>query len=84
MGEINSITIIFCAKSLSDTVHLGCSWDPERWILGVLGMGVAIYFSIGARLDSQELNLGDFPGSPVIGTLFFQCRGHGFGLWLGN
>ena len=27
---------------------------------------------------------GDFPGGPVVGTLCFHCRGHGFDPWLGN
>ena len=26
----------------------------------------------------------DFPGSPVVKILCFQCRGHGFDSWLGN
>ena len=26
----------------------------------------------------------DFPGSPVVGTLYFHCRGYGFDLWTGN
>ena len=26
----------------------------------------------------------DFPGNPVVRTLFSQCRGHGFDSWLGN
>ena len=26
----------------------------------------------------------DFPGGPVVKTLPFQCKGHGFDLWLGN
>ena len=28
--------------------------------------------------------LGDFPGSPVIRTLCFHCRQHGFDPWSGN
>ena len=27
---------------------------------------------------------GDFPGGPVVKTLCFQCRGHGFNPWWGN
>ena len=26
----------------------------------------------------------DFPGSPVVKTLSFHCRGHGFDPWSGN
>ena len=25
---------------------------------------------------------GDFPGSPVVKTTHFQCRGHGFDPWM--
>ena len=35
-----------------------------------------------------ELNpisfIGEFPGSPVVKTGCFHCRGPGFSLWLGN
>ena len=31
-------------------------------------------------LKKKKKFCGDFPGSPVVKTLFFQCRGHGF-LW---
>ena len=27
---------------------------------------------------------GDFPGVPVIKTIYFECRGCGFDPWLGN
>ena len=27
---------------------------------------------------------GEFPGSPVVKTLHFQCRGHRFDPWSGN
>ena len=26
----------------------------------------------------------DFPGDPVVKTLCFHCRGHGFDPWWGN
>ena len=29
-------------------------------------------------------HVGDIPGGPVIKTLCFHCRGHGFDPWLGN
>ena len=29
-------------------------------------------------------DLGDFPGSPVVKTLSFQCKGQGFNPWLAN
>ena len=28
-----------------------------------------------------EGNYRDFPGGPVVKTLCFQCRGHGFDPW---
>ncbi len=32
-----------------------------------------------------RLSVGwDFPGGPVVRTLCFYCRGHGFNPWLGN
>ena len=41
--------------------------------------------------DSQEAGdhtakntARDFPGSPVVKTLWFHIRGHGFDPWLGN
>ena len=27
---------------------------------------------------------GEFPGGPVVKTLRFHCRGHGFNPWSGN
>ena len=30
------------------------------------------------KKKQTEKYCGDFPGSPVVKTLFFQCRGHGF------
>ena len=33
---------------------------------------------------SNGLSLRDFPGSPVVKTLCFQCMGHGFNPWSGN
>ena len=32
----------------------------------------------------SELDDGNFPGSPVVQTLHFHCRGHGFEPWLGK
>ena len=29
-------------------------------------------------------DLGNFPGSPVVKTLSFQCKGQGFNPWLAN
>ena len=32
----------------------------------------------------ENCKRGDFPASPVVRTLRFHCRGHGFNPWLGN
>ena len=37
-----------------------------------------------AVLDFQSLLCLDFPGSPVVKILCFQCRGHGFNPYLEN
>ena len=34
--------------------------------------------------SSSAINLGVFPGGPVVKTLCFHCRGHRFSLWLGH
>ena len=33
---------------------------------------------------NQNLNIGNFPGGPVTGTLCSQCRGPGLDPWSGN
>ena len=30
---------------------------------------------------SKDRGLGEFSGSPVVRTLHFHCRGHGFDTW---
>ena len=32
----------------------------------------------------KKILLGDFPGSPVVKTQLFHCRGLGFDPWSGN
>ena len=32
----------------------------------------------------REEEMRDFPGGPVVKTLYFHCRGHCFNPWLGN
>ena len=34
--------------------------------------------------SSSAINLGVFPGGPVVKTLRFHHRGHRFSLWLGH
>ena len=36
------------------------------------------HFCLGGGLQ------GDFPGGPVVKTLYFHCRGHGFDPWWGT
>ena len=33
---------------------------------------------------TSSLPSWDFPGSPVVKTLSFHCKGHGFNSWTGN
>ena len=37
-----------------------------------------------SQKSNFKTNTGDFPGSPVVKTLHFHCRGHGFDPWWGN
>ena len=39
---------------------------------------------VDAECADKTLATGDFPGGPVVKTLRFHCRGHGFDPWLGN
>ena len=32
----------------------------------------------------QEIKLQDFCGDPVVGSLYFHCRGHRINPWSGN
>ena len=34
--------------------------------------------------ELQEMSIEDFPGGPVVKTLRFHCRGHGFDHWSEN
>ena len=36
------------------------------------------------NLVKRNDNVGDFPGSPVVKTPCFHCRGHGFNPWSRN
>lgn len=35
-------------------------------------------------MDADSVQLGEYPGGPVVRTLHSHCRGHGFCPWLGN
>ena len=36
------------------------------------------------QLNYKQKSCQDFSGGPVVKTLCFHCRGHGFDPWLGN
>ena len=36
------------------------------------------------QLQAFKVQSRDFPGGPVVKTLRFHCRGHGFDPWSGN
>ena len=39
---------------------------------------------IHLKAPNSKTFFRDFPGGPVVKTLHFHCRGHGFDAWLGN
>ena len=75
-------------KPLARTGKGKClSW--AHLILAVLRLTFVDFHSIPVwgglgPFPHQNPHTRDFPGSPVIKTLQFLCRGHGFGPWLGN
>ena len=38
----------------------------------------------GSTCSLEKGSTGDFPGSPVVKTPGFDCRGHKFDAWSGN
>ena len=49
------------------------------------GIWLQVSKSDSAGLHKEKYwPLWDFPGGPVVKTLCFQCRGHGFDPWSGN
>ena len=70
------------------------TWTAAHQALPSMGFSRQEYWS-GVPLPSPDWLLylvkfpllfkkqGDFPGSPVVGTLSFQCRGHRLGPWSG-
>ena len=47
-------------------------------------MFVPIIFIAGNFILKKKKNVWDVPGGPVVKTLSFQFRGHGFDPWWGN
>ena len=40
-----------------------------------------VYFTLESTGTLQSMDSQDFPGYPVVKTLCFQCKGHGFDPW---
>ena len=59
-----------------------------EWVTHLFVFKGSLALSSTGQLGSNEylfkIQPGDFPGGPVVGTLNFQCRGHGFDSWLGS
>ena len=64
-----------------------------RWEVGQGDAGAEVANSCQRRLSRMKIRShssklktfqGDFPGSPVVKTLYFQCTGRGFDPWSGN
>ena len=67
------------------TCHLGQETD-SKIICSPLDLNGELFASNhpNAADDSKKRLSRDFHGSPVVRTLFSQCRGHGFDPWSGN
>ena len=58
-----------------------CLTCDQSWKLWLLQEGGNICKLIDETLGIEKWS---FPGSPVVKTLSFQCKGYGFDPWLGN
>ena len=47
-------------------------------------MGVRLKVHVRVQVDSRVRVLRDFPGSPVVKTLYFYCRESRLNFWSGN
>ena len=54
-------------------------WTEESGRLQFMGLQ-----GVGQDSATHKNHCPDFPGSPVVRTLHFYCRGHRFDPWLGN
>ena len=45
---------------------------------------LSAYYANFIRKTDLKKTYRDFPGSPVVKTQYFQCRGHGLNLWSEN
>ena len=51
----------------------------------LLQESVALFVPLfGQEMPIKIHTLGEFPGGPVVRTLHFDCRGHGFDPWSKN
>ena len=59
-------------------------------LLRIFSLGKALEAAYEPKIHSLQIfhlhrdSLGGFPGAPVLKTLSFQCKRHGFDLWSGN
>ena len=86
---------LLCTRHHFGSLHVSVDKSPHPWwadILAsvtemrtetILSVRNVVYGEIKEGGDRSRV-LGDFPGSPVVKTLRFHCRGHGFDPWPGN
>ena len=59
--------------------------NPKKYKKNYTSQPSGIYFRYARLVQHLKINLHrDFPGSPVVKTPHFHCRGHGFDPWSGN
>ena len=79
-------SVLFCAKEGDNIPSL---WGlPGSWRVMAhnvwLTHGISGVWQRVGHILHEKCWLRHFPGSPVVKTLCFQCRGHGFNPWSGN
>ena len=73
-----------CKNGRESFTNSVCGWD-RYGKSGGKGTQNCSEFKSGDRSGKKkDRECGDFPGGPVVKTLHFHCRGHGFDPWLGN
>ena len=59
--------------------------DRKAWYAAVHGVAKRqTWLSNWTTMTQVKSETRDFPGGPVVKTLFSQCRGHGLDAWSGN
>ena len=59
-------------------------YHPNPHSLGIGSPKKEVCLSDGTQIFFFPEQSGDFPVGPVVKTLHFQCRGHGFDPWSGT